>query len=135
MAQLLINKGANINFSSRNVIFFFHTPFFFSFSFFKVFTISETKEISFNSPLFGRVGVLYVLQFWRMISKWFISFLKRVLIQIPFQKYVFIFWMSCLCIYVGGGEGEKGKLMNFILSFCHFSIECLHGMLLVKKGI
>ena len=93
MAQFLINKGANINFSSRNVIFFSSTPPFFSLSQLSKFSqlISETKEISFNSPFFGRVGVLYVLQFWRMISKWFISFLKRVLIQILFQKYVFYF--------------------------------------------
>ena len=118
----------------HDMLFFSSTPPFFS-SHFSKFSqlISETKEISFNSPLFGRVGVLYVLQFWRMILKWFISFLKRVLIQILFQKYVFIFEsLSFLCV---GEGGEKEEFMNSILSFCHFRIECLHGMLLAKKGI
>ena len=118
----------------HEMLFFSSTPLF-SLSHFSKFSqlISETKEISFNSPLFGRVGVLYVLQFWRMISKWFISFLKRVLIQIFFQKYVFYF-LNVLSLYLCW-RGEKGKLMNFILSFCHFRIKCLHGMLLVKKGV
>ena len=70
-----------------------------------------------------------MLQFWGMISKWFISFLKRVLIQILFQKYVFIFWMSLFFFMLEAG-GERG-----IDLFCCFRMKCLHGMLLVVKGI
>ena len=105
----------------HEMLFFSSTPLFFSLSHFSKFSqlISETKEISFNSPLFGRVGVLYVLQFWRMISKWFISFLKRVLIQIFFQKYVFYF-LNVLSLYLcWRGEGRKG---NWWILFCPFVI-------------